>query len=580
MKRTAKQGFIHGTIVLMSATMIVKVIGMIFKIPLANILGGSGMGYFMTAYGLFNPLYALAIAGFPVAVSKLVSESAAKKQFKDVKKILKISYLLFFISGLTGFLLMFCGSRFFAQAVNNPDAFLAVAAMSPAIFFGCMMASLRGYYEGLSNMYPTAFSQIAEALAKLTFGILIAVFVIDTCLNQFYTTGAVLGTAVSSLEDAYTIILPIAAAGAILGITISTAFGVLYLFLRHWFKGDGITKAQIAGAPPAKSGKTIVKSLIKIAVPVCMSAILVNITSLIDLMSIMNRLTVALERAPTVVMEMYAGLLPASIEAADIPNFLYGSYAGLAVTIFNLVPSITTAIGVSALPAVASAWALRSDKLMKRNVESVLKIASFIAIPAGLGIFAMSEQILMLLFSSRGAEVMIAAPVLRMMGLGVIFVAIATPVNSMLQAIGRVDLPVKLMLIGAGFKLAINYIFVAVPHINIKGAPYGTIVCYSFIVIVSLVVLIKETKVKINYGNVFMKPLFAGIFCAITAATAYSYLARLSSSRLITLVSIGIGGLFYAILLFLTGAITREDVILVPNGEKVVKILEKCFLLR
>ena len=172
MSAKQKQNFLHGALILMSATVIVKIIGYFFKVPLKGIIGVSGFGYFNAAYGLFNTLYALSVAGMPIAVSRMVAQNMQQGRYRDVRKIKRLSTVSFLCTGLLGTLLMFAGAGPYVRFAENPNAFLAVFVMAPAIFFVCVSSSYRGYYEGLRNMYPTAWSQISEALVKLACGLL------------------------------------------------------------------------------------------------------------------------------------------------------------------------------------------------------------------------------------------------------------------------------------------------------------------------------------------------------------------------------------------------------------------------
>ncbi len=580
LKKQNRQSVLEGALILMAATVVVKVIGALFKIPLANILGGGGMGYFMTAYSLFNPLYALATAGLPVAVSKLVSESVARGRCQDAKRVFRLSLCLFLATGTLGCIAMVLGARSFSQAVGNPDAALAVAVMGPAVFFGCFTSAFRGYNEGLRNMTPTALSQVVEAVARLVFGIAFATYLLHHGMAEYASYGTVYGQAAASLEDAQRLVLPVASAGAVAGISVSTACGSLFLLLRQFFCRDGITREQLASSPRARSRRELGRMLLTVALPVCLASAAVNLTSLIDLGSIMNRLSTALEENPQAILNMYGGLLPEGMTLSEIPNYLYGSYTGLAVTVFNLVPALTVTFGTSALPAVSSSWAVKNYQATKRNIQSILRITALVAIPAGLGIFALSGPILNLLFSSRAAEAAIAAPVLRWMGLAVILVAMASPVNSMLQAVGRADVPVKMILAGGLVKLGCNYLLIAVPEINIKGAPVGTILCYGLILSVSLRILCRETGIALEWGKTFGKPFLAGIGCALCAWAAYGFFSRgVFSSRLSTLAAVAVGGGFYLMFLLFSKGFVKEDVLMLPGGEKVSKILEKYSLL-
>lgn len=202
MSAKQKQNFLHGALILMSATVIVKIIGYFFKVPLKGIIGVSGFGYFNAAYGLFNTLYALSVAGMPIAVSRMVAQNMQQGRYRDVRKIKRLSTVSFLCTGLLGTLLMFAGAGPYVRFAENPNAFLAVFVMAPAIFFVCVSSSYRGYYEGLRNMYPTAWSQISEALVKLACGLLFSSAAVRLGLEEYERSGRVFGTAVETSSQA------------------------------------------------------------------------------------------------------------------------------------------------------------------------------------------------------------------------------------------------------------------------------------------------------------------------------------------------------------------------------------------
>lgn len=569
-----RQSFLHGAMILIVATVIVKIIGVFFKLPLTNIIGASGMGYFNIAYGLFNTLYALSVAGLPVAVAKLVAESSARGHYRDVRRLHSISMVAFFTTGILGSVLMYFGARPYIAFNKNEDALLAVTAMAPAIFFVCVTSAYRGYYEGLRNMYPTAVSQVVEALGKLVFGMLFAVKVVEHGMAEFARAGTVFGTVCESAESAQLAVLPYAAAGAIAGIVASSVLGTLYLVLRHRIGGDGIGKAELAAAPPPTGRRVLLRRLLRLSIPVCLGALVLNITTLIDLSSITNRLATALQTDAAAVLSMYSGAIPAAMQLSGVPNYLYGSYT-MAVTIFNLVPSITTTFGISALPVVAAAWGASRRDALERNIESVLRITGMVAFPAGLGLFVLAEPVLALIYRSEPAAVQIAAPLLRTLGIAVLFVAFSTPVSNMLQAIGRVGLPVRLMLVGGALKLVINFIFIAVPGINIQIAPYGTLACYAAIVLLGVPALAKNAGIKIRAWRTFGKPFFAAVLCAAGAWAAWPLAVRLLGHGGGTAAAIVLAMLIDTISLLLLRAIRHDDILMLPNGEKIAKTLEK-----
>lgn len=574
-----KQSFLHGALILMSATIFVKIVGYFFKVPLKGIIGVSGFGYFNAAYGLFNTLYALSVAGLPVAVSKMVAENMAAGRYRDVKKIRRISTLAFFCTGLAGTVVMALAAKPYVTFAQNPNALPAVLIMSPAIFFVCINSSFRGYYEGQRNMYPTALSQMTEAAAKLVCGLFLANAAVQAGLDEYARQGTVFGVAAQDLKQAELLALPFGAAGAILGIVLSTVAGSVFLLVfRRVHRGE-ITQEMLDTAPKATSGKVLLKKLWSIAVPVCLGGLVLNLTTLVDVGTLTNRLSTALSNGSETVLEMYRGVISKDTPLAEIPNYLFGAY-NMSVTLYNLIPALTTTFGVSALPAVAAAWIKGEKNRLRENIESVWRVTSMIAFPAGFGLAALAEPILTAVYGADPASVPIAAPILRVLGVAAIFVALATPTNSMLQAVGRTDLPVKLMLVGGLLKLTINFTLVPRPDMNIQAAPYGTAVCYGFIVCVSVPLLCRYTGVRMRFSKVFLKPMFSGAMCAASAWCAFRWISRLTGGTVAVLLAIGIGACVYLICLFFSRGIEKTDIYMLPKGEKIAKLLEKYGLIR
>lgn len=570
------QSFLGGAAVLIAGTMLVKIIGAFFKIPLTNIIGGAGMGYFMTAYSFFNPIYALSVAGFPVAVSKLVSQANALGQRETAQRIYRTALWLFPLIGLLLSLGIGLGAREVLGLIGNPLAYPATVAIAPALFFACVSAVFRGYHEGTRNMRPTAASQVVEAAAKLVFGLLFAAAAVRYGLSCFAGGLPVYGLAAATEAEAYRAIAPIAAAAAVLGVTLSTAAGALYLALFH---RAGFRRGTAKAMPDFERPKHLVRRLLSVALPVCLSALVINLTAIVDLVTVMNRLGRAITLDLPAVVASHPGARLDSIAAAELPNFLYGSYTGLALTVFHLVPSVTASLGVSALPMISELWAKKRRGPLRSSAESVLKITAAVAIPAGFGISVLSGPILSLLFHANQGEVLVAAPLLRILGIAAIFSAMTAPVNSMLQAVGRIYVPVKLMLIGGAVKLLVNVAAVAVPSVNVVGAAWGTLLCYAVILLGGLTVLLREIDANLNLVFLFARPFAAAVLCAGTAWSGFGFLFRATGSDFSVLPAIALGGLVYAVCLLLFRTVTPNDLALLKNGSKFEKYLAKKNLL-
>lgn len=578
-----KQNFLQGALILTAATIIVKIIGAAFKIPLMNLIGGDGFGYYNTAYQVFNPLYSLATAGMPVAVARIVSESVVMGRYRDVRKILNISMYCFLVTGTVGSLFMLFGARFLAEdVIHNAGGMYSIAVLSPAVFFFCIMSAYRGYYEGLRNMYPTAVSQITEALVKLAAGLGLAVLVKELGMRQFDETGAITGVKLAegaTRDEALLGLMPYVAAAAIGGVMLSTMFGMIYLMIRHRRVGDGISEEELFEAPPAAPGKVLLKKLVRIAIPICMAAMAMNLTSLIDLVSLINRITYAIRLSPETIMGMYGELLPAGMTLEGVPNYLYGVYSGMPQTLFALVPAITIALATAALPNVAATWA-NNRRRIKASIDMVLKTTTLIAMPAGLGLSVLAEEILQLLYPARQLEIEIATPMLKVMGIAVIFVSVVLPMNSILQGIGKENLPLVFMLVGAVFKLGINYVFVGIPEYNINAAPYGTLACYAVIMLLGLAAIRRHAHVRINVLDVFIKPCLAAAICVAAAKLSCNVLSSAVGGRMSTVIGLCVAVVVYGLVMLLIKGVSKSELKMLPKGEQIIKILEKSHLMR
>ncbi|QAT49998.1 polysaccharide biosynthesis protein [Caproiciproducens sp. NJN-50] len=572
-----RQSFLHGALILMVAYAVEKLIGAFFKIPLTWILTPTGNGYFSNAYSLYAPLYSLATAGFPIAISRLVSENSVRGRFRDVRQIHRASIRIFLILGILSFSIMFFGARPYANYVlsgSPQNALPAIYALAPAVFFTSMMSIYRGYYEGLRNMVPTAISEVCESLCRLIFGLSAAYLVVWEGMREYAASGTVFGAPMKSAEYAKLATLPYASAGAVFGVTLGGMTGFLFLLFYHRHNGDGISREMLLRSPKPLPMRVTSSRLIRTAVPVALGSLAVNLSTLVDSTFLQMRIKDIMDSSPQVLLNMYKGIIPQSdIQLNLVPSFLFGCFSN-ATVFFMLVPGITQALGVSALPSVTAAWTQGDPKRIKHSIESVLRIVTLMAIPSGLGLSMLSTPIAKLVLRSGNAPE-ITGKILVILGLAAIFASISTPINSMLQAIGRVDLPVKLLAVGLVVKIILNYTLVGIPEINVMGAGTGTLVCYFLITFLSLYFLIRETGVMPNLFAIFVKPALASGISVGAAWMLQRTAAKLIPEDLATVLAILAAAFLYLICILWFRALSRRDIIMLPKGQKIVKILEK-----
>lgn len=559
--RNKKQSFLEGAMILVIATGLVKVIGALFKIPLGVVLDTVAYGYYQNAYDLYLPIYSLAMAGLPIAVSRMVADSVARNRYRDARQVFRIARRAFLISGVAGFVIMLAAAYPYVWSIGGKvEVIPSILAVAPSILCCCIMSTYRGYYEGLRNMTPTAVSQVIEALGKLVLGLGFVIIAQKVGLSA-----------------------PYQAAGAVLGVTIGTLLGAIYLKIRHRVTGDGITRENLMLSPAPMPAGRVLRMLAVIAIPVVFGSMANQIASLIDSVTVQNRLAYIVEQTGMGMGNIYPDMIPElsqdyATEAeilSHIPTYLYACYKGYAFTIFNLVPTITSVIGVSALPALTTAWASRSRRAVRLSVESVLRITSIVAFPCGLGMSVLSSEILNLLFHNKPVGAAIAAPNLFIMGFAAIFAGLCMPITNMLQAIGRQKIPVRNLIVGAVLKIVINFFLVGIPTVNIHGASVGTLVCYIYMFVMNFYALCKYTKLIPNLLRTFLKPLLSGLFCAAAAWAASGLLSGRLPDTVVTILSIVIAGIIYLISLVLLRVLTKDDILMLPKGKKIAKTLEK-----
>lgn len=524
MKKT--ESFASGALILMLASVATKVIGAIFKIPLSNLIGADGMGVFGVAYTIYSTLFVISTAGLPIAISKMVAEARAIGDSKRIKSIFKVALCSFSLIGILASLIMIVFAKPLTGMVGNTLAYYAVLSIAPSLFFVSIVSIIRGYFQGLSDMLPTAISQVLESIGKLLFGLVFA-YILQNLGYSF----------------------EICAAGAIAGVTLGTLLSAMYLFIKA-YSNIKLYKNVSADEPFIP----LAKSIVKMAVPVTVGSAVLSLTNLIDMFLVMNRLQSA------------AGF------SEVMANKLYGAY-NMSVTLYNLPQTFVVAISVSIIPAISTYIAKKNRKKTSETISTAFRLASVIAFPAGIGFFILSEPILGLLYYSRPEDVVIAAPLLSYLGIAVIFIALVSLSNSVLQAIGKINVPVVTMLIGGLVKITANYILVGNPDININGAPIGTICCYGIISILNIII-IKKYYSELSLAKMFAKPLIAaaimGIFAQLTIAPVSSYIGF----KLGVIAVICGCGIIYFLTLFAIGGITKDDILMLPKGEKILHKLK------
>ena len=549
-KRSASARMLSGVIVLMVSNIVVKILGLLCKVPLHNILQDQGMSYFNIAYSIFTTLYVVSTAGLPTAIAIMISgtqNDAGKK--KQTERIFRVALILFFCLGIIGTSVMLFFSKQLAAMMGSEFSRLSIMAISPTLFFVCLSSAIRGYFQGNQHMLPIAISEIMEAIGKFAIGIALGFYAISVG---------------KSIE--------IAAAYAIFGITIGVAVGMVFLVISKILYSskktpqDDLYEQSVELTPHGK----ILAQMLSIAAPITLSSLALNLTGIIDSFTIIN------------CMKTFA--TPEQAEVA------YGNYSTLAVTMSHLPSAFITPIASSLTPALAAALVSykaagnTEEKKQKREVvfrvmHSCLKVAAIIAIPCAVGMSILAKPILHLLFSNdRSVEQ--AAPLLSILSIAVFFTAMLTITTSILQAHRLQYKPIISMGCGIIVKIIINNLLISNSDIGVYGAPIGTLAAYFVMAFFNFCFVIKCVGIKPTFVKNFVKPLIAAMISSLVTIATYELIDRTGHPNVATVISIIVTAIIYFVFLFIFQTFTEQDIRILPKGDWICEKMKKMHLLK
>lgn len=534
-----KSTFFGGAAILAASAILVKVIGAVYRIPLGNILSDAVMGDYNSAYNIYNFFLTISTAGLPVALSKTISEANALGRKNQVDKAFRVAFLTFLTMGLISFFCMTVLAVPMANIViSNPKAVYCVLALAPSVLCVCVMSAFRGYFQGHFDMMPTGISQVIESLFKLVIGLALAIFFVNFAAKpEFGSVGAIIGVSCGSV--------------------VALAY-ILFLFFRS--RRRGRKRAHATDVPD--SSKRIFANLLKLAIPITLGASANSLVTLVDTKLVMSQL-----------QTVYAVVDGLGKEAAlDAARDLYGIYSKT-MSIYNLPFSMMVPLTACIIPAVSACLAKRDRVGAQRISESALRVGLLLALPMGMGLFALGGPVMGLLFPA--IDVSIAGPLLSVLGLASIFVALQLLCNSILQANGMVNLPILAVVIGGIVKLIVNYILVGNPDIRINGAPVGTLCCFIVISGLEVFIIRRALPAPPRFIHAILKPLIAAAVMGAAAWASYGLLTNFLhlGNSLATVGGILVGVAVYLILVLSLHVISKQDLELMPKGDKIAKFL-------
>lgn len=522
--------FIKGAVLLGVSGIIVKILGAFFRIPLANILGPVGMSYYSSAYPIYVFFIALATAGLPTALARLISEHRALGDYKNLERTFKTGMALMLTIGLIGTILMYFGAGYVVRGIKNEMAIYSFQALAPAILLVSMLAVFRGFFQGFQEMMPFAASQIIEQIGRVFVGYFLAIALL-TRGEAIAAAGATFG----------------ATAGALLGFIL---IFVLYKRFRKKNHAIFIADKNVHAIPR----RILLKKIVLIAVPITMGAAVMPLMNTIDVAIVMNRLH--------------------DIGMGEQATSLYGMLVGYAATLVNLPQVVTAAIQISIVPAIAGYYVKNKMEALHHIIESGVRMALVISLPATAGYVVLAQPIMELLYPRQIEHAQTTGQILFIAGFGVVFLGLFQVTTGILQGMNLQKRPAINLLMGAAVKVALTYVLVGIPGINIYGAAFSSVMAYAVAAFLNIHTLKKYAFVTFDKKKVVLKPLLSvGVMSLVVMAT-YHTVSLGIKSNLATVIAILIGVMVYFYMLLATHTLTDSDLEMLPGGRRIKKLAD------
>lgn len=533
--KETSSAFIKGALILGVSGIVVKIMGAFFRIPLTNLIGSQGMGYYGSAYPVYVFFITIATAGFPAALGRLIAEKKVQKDYNNMAQTFRTGMTIMFVIGFAGTLFMFLGAKSIVGVIKNPLALYSFWALAPSILLVSMMAVYRGLFQGVQNMKPFAASQLIEQMGRVFLGLFLATLFLPS--DKTSDSG-----------------MAFAAAGATFGATVGAFFGLVIIYLMYrLFRSSNKKYFTINPELPVSSKKDIAKEILRIAIPITIGASVMPLMNNIDVALVMNRL-------------IDIGF------TKEQANETFGLLSGFVSTLINLPIAITSAIQISIVPAVAASFVKREAQALKTTVESGVRMALVIGMPATVGFMVLSEPILKLLYPFQEASVKAASSILFVFAPAVIFLGLFLVTTGILQGLDLQTRPAINLFIGAIVKVILTYILVGIPAINVNGAAISSVVAYAVATVLNLLTLKKRAHIRFNLVQVVIKPLVSSIGMGLVVYGVYFVSQMILSGNKSTFIAMIFGVVVYGYMLLATGTLTDKDIQMMPGGSKIKKV--------
>lgn len=546
-KNKDKNFLVQGSI-LAIAGVVTKVIGLIYRIPLNNIAGNEGMGYYSAAFSIYTVALMLTSYSLPLAVSKLVSERIGKGQYKNAYKVFREALAFALVAGGFVSLLIFFGADFIASTLLSMDmCAYSLRVLAPCILIVALLGVFRGFFQGTGSMVPTAISQILEQIVNAIASVAGAYMLLQAGKN----------VAKKMHDDSYS--YSYAAAGGTIG-TVAGAFFALLLLLAIFFAYKKIFKKQMRKDRTKEDERygMILKILIATIIPVILSATVYNISDLLDT-AIFNKIMVfqGYEKAE------YASLL--------------GMFSGKFTTLINVPTSVASALASSLIPALVMTAQSGSRKQIHGKIFTVVRFTMLISIPCAVGFFVLAKPILDVLFTRDNVE---AAWMLQLGAISVVFFSLSTVTTAVIQGLDDMITPVK----NSAISLVVHVIALVLMMVVFQWNIYAVVMSKTVFALVNTILNDHSLRMQVGYvqetRRTFLLPAIASAIMGLIAVVVHVIFQLFTGETIATLVAIAAAVIAYVLSLFLIGGITEADLREMPKGALIISICKKLHLIQ
>ena len=550
-RTTNKQSLMKGAMILSAGVLLSRIIGMIYRIPIRNILTDEGNSYYGVAYGIYVVILTLTAMAIPGALSKLIAERRAAGAYKEAQRVYRLAMVYALGVAVVMAALLWCSAEFLEKNFYPTyQVVLPIRALAPTVIIATSLGVLRGYFQGMGDMVPTASSQVVEQIINVIFSVLLAYSFLNTTGSlEWGATGSALGTGIGAIA------------------------GLIVLLTLYFLKRPKIKKEiEHSTEYTYQSTGTILKEILNMMIPVIISASVFSIMTSIDQSMISKALPGNIEALRE---QGRLSLVPVigaeTMETTSVVNNLSSYLSFQYMTFMNIPVSLILQLGLATVPAIAASMAAGLYKDIRRKTKLIFKVGLLIAAPSAVAFLIFAKPILTLVVGdAKGAEVLSAGAI------GILGMALAQLSAGILQGMSKQRIPTINAVIACGIKIIINLVALSIPALNIYGFIHSTTLCYVIYAVLNISYLCKYLHIKFNWKKLLIKPMICASVMGGISYGIYALLVKVGISvKLSILVVMPIAAIIYFLVGIATHTISRTDLLSFPGGKKIVAFLER-----